>query len=825
MNSGNRHLRLVIASLLAVVGSEHAAAQAEQGRGFVLEEIIVTAEKREEKLQDVPVAVSVYSDTLRDIVGIRSVEDVAAFTPGMNFSSLDRLSLRGVGRLTNALGSDPGVATYNDGFYTSSLAEAGKSPLFVDRIEVLRGPQGTLYGRNSMGGAVNIISKRPSRDGFEGEVRGIVGNYDSKHIEASITAPFTDSFRFRLLGQMNKRDEGYFKNESGPDRGRMDRSLMELQLEADLGNSVQWWMKYSTARWTDENSDGAMNGVGIDPYFSGLGVFPPNSLVPSGSFLAATNGRVNPSISDRYRIDENTASSYQLDDNHTVVTHLTFDLGGSELKYIGGYQRYDFKQIADFDGTGITGPLTSFAAAPGVNVPFSVPVYPEYVTEFVDNKRYYSNELNWTSTEGPHKWILGLFQYHEEVENPVSLYAPRQAQIGTPISSVTFAPVAPSPGNRFYFANGDLESDSYAAFGQFDYAINDAWTATLGVRYSKDEKVGVENHRLIYFLPIAPALGGTGGAALDVSPAINSRRLEGDWDNVSGKLGIEWTVSDELNLFVNYNRGYKSGGFNLGTIIGGANPAAATVDEETVDAIEFGWKTNLAQSLQLNGSVFYYLYDNAQVPFGEFRNGIVTTTFRNTDVTSYGFEVESIWAATDNLSFIFNYSYLNAEVSRECEYRGVNDYNDCYYDTADPQALARGANRVGQDAAGNWLQTLDGNQMSQAPENKVAFNTSYRIEMGGAGSLTLSGTYAWQDETGYSLFGNEAYRVDDFASVDARILWNDADDRFTVIGFVDNALDDEGYNGAAVAGATAGATRTWNFTPPRTYGVEVQVRF
>jgi len=91
--------------------------------------------------------------------------------------------------------------------------------------------------------------------------------------------------------------------------------------------------------------------------------------------------------------------------------------------------------------------------------------------------------------------------------------------------------------------------------------------------------------------------------------------------------------------------------------------------------------------------------------------------------------------------------------------------------------------------------------------------------------LTLSGTYAWQDDAGYSLFGNEAYRVDDFASVDARILWNDANDRFTLIGFVDNALDDEGYNGAAVAGATAGATRTWNFTPPRTYGMEVQVRF
>src|SRR5687768_17198014 len=129
-----RGLRLAIASVLAIAAGKPVLAQStDPTQTFILEEIVITAEKREEKLQDVPVAVSAYTDTVRDVVGIRGIEDFAAFTPGLNFASNDRLSIRGVGRLTNALGSDPGVATYNDGFYSSSTTESNKSALFVDR--------------------------------------------------------------------------------------------------------------------------------------------------------------------------------------------------------------------------------------------------------------------------------------------------------------------------------------------------------------------------------------------------------------------------------------------------------------------------------------------------------------------------------------------------------------------------------------------------------------------------------------------------------------------------------------------------------------------
>jgi iron complex outermembrane recepter protein len=830
MSKNNVGLRLAITGVLSV-GTQLAYAQPAGPETMALEEIIVTAEKREEKLQDVPVAISAYTDRARDVVGIKNIEDFAQFTPGLNFASNDRLSIRGVGRLTNALGSDPGVATYNDGFYTSSTTESNKSSLFVDRVEFLRGPQGTLYGRNSMGGAINIISKRPTPD-FSGEVRALYGSYDQANLEAALSGPITDSLRFRLAGQSANRDKGYFENDAGEDSYRQDRRLLEAQLEADLGERVQWWVKYSTLRWGDDNSDGSLNSVLIDPYFSAT-PFPSGSLVPNGQFLATRAGLSNPGVSNPYRISENTTSSGTLDDYHNVVTHLTFDFGSTTLKYVGGWQQSLFTLTSDYDLTSLDGPVTSYVSpTSGATIAYATPVFPEYVSEFIDDKQSYSNELNWSSAgDGRHQWIVGLYQFHEEQANPVSLYAPgHTTQINNPYvrAGAGLAPsatlAAPSIDGRFYFADGAVEVDSYAAFGQLDFAFADNWKTTLGVRYSKDKKSGDEYYRLIAFNPVAVALGGTGNAAVDVSPALNQRHLEDEWDNVSGKLGLEWTPGDDVLLYASYNRGYKSGGFNLGTIIGGADTAAATVDEEILDAVELGWKTTFGGNFQFNGALFSYQYADAQIPFGQYRNGVNVTTFENVDADNYGVELETVWAATDQLNFILNYSYLRTENTRQCEYRGANDYNDCYYDSADPLAVAPGANRIGQDAAGNWLQNLEGNELPQAPENKFAFNTTYRLDFS-PGSLTLSGSYTWQDEATYALFANPAYRVPDFATADFRILWDDAQDRYTIIAYADNAFDEEGYVGASVTALSQGARRSRSFTAPATYGVEVQYRF
>ena len=163
---------------------------------MTLEEVIVTAQKRSESLQDVPVAVTAFTDQLRDTLGIRTVQDYTNFAPGVTYNtSLDRMFIRGVGRYTNNLATSPGVATYGDGFYNSSNHQAATSPLITERVEVLRGPQGTLYGRNSIGGALNAVTKRPT-DTFNGEVRGEVGSLGRHNLEALLRGPIMDNIRF-----------------------------------------------------------------------------------------------------------------------------------------------------------------------------------------------------------------------------------------------------------------------------------------------------------------------------------------------------------------------------------------------------------------------------------------------------------------------------------------------------------------------------------------------------------------------------------------------------------------------------------------------------
>ncbi|HEY0801422.1 MAG TPA: TonB-dependent receptor plug domain-containing protein, partial [Steroidobacteraceae bacterium] len=166
-------------------------------------EIVVTAEKRAQSLETVPVAISAYTSKTRDLIGINTIQDMTNFTPGLAYStSLDRAFIRGVGRETNNLSTQPGVATYADGAYNSSVVAASGDALFEDRIEVLRGPSGTLYGRNAIAGTINSISKRPTLE-WTAEVRAKVGNYGLHDIEGVVSGPINDTMRVKFGGYRN----------------------------------------------------------------------------------------------------------------------------------------------------------------------------------------------------------------------------------------------------------------------------------------------------------------------------------------------------------------------------------------------------------------------------------------------------------------------------------------------------------------------------------------------------------------------------------------------------------------------------------------------
>jgi iron complex outermembrane receptor protein len=789
------------------------ASAQEASRASALEEIVVTAQKRDESIQDIPLAVTAFTDEMRDIVGVTTISDLTDFTPGLTYSlTQDRISLRGIGRLSNNYGSDPGVATYADGFYTSSTTEAGKRPLVVDRTEILRGPQGTLYGRNSIGGAINIISKRPT-DTFQGEVRATAGNYDFRVYEGAVSGPITDWLRYRFTGAKVVQKEGYFEdvNSNETEGNVYDDLYVEGQLEFNIGDAVDGWFKYSHAEWNQARR----TLVSTTPYDIAPTYF--GGLFPNASFNGTPTQPVssqfieaNPALEDRSRYNTDTPFRANLDENHIFILELVGHLDWFDIKYVGGYQGYKYTQKSDYDRIDRE-PFSTVAAG----VPFTI--YPTVEAFYAEDKEYYSNEINLLSTtDGPLQWILGLYQYHEQVYQYSGIRAPLQAELSTPRAAATtpftFGP--PNPNRDLQNAGAFLDADAAAVFGQLDYAFATDWKATLGLRYTEDRKDAEEfRTRALFGYPGVPYAF--------YSEADRRNQLAGEWNATTGTAGIEWSPGDDAIVFAKYTRGYKSGGFNAG----GFSPGrTGYTDPEFIDAYEFGWKQTLFDRLSANVALFYYNYNDAQIPL-TVRDPVSLlneTRFLNIDKSeSMGIEVETVWAATDALQMRLSYGFLETEIKD----------TQCVIDPADTGSTAPDAQLcpalvgVALPPGTQRAQLINGGDLPSSPKHKVAFNANYTWEFG-AGSLALSGTWTYRDSAHYAVFTREHFRAPSYDETDLRVLFTDAQDRFTLIAFLRNAFDDEGYERADATQSSWGVReRELGLTAPRTYGLEAQFRF
>ena len=825
MSTNTLRLRSLLAMGASAVALTALAqpALAQDASGTELEELVITAEKREQSLQDVPVAVSAFTSERRDIAGITGIQDFVNFTPGMNYSGTDRVSLRGAGRNTFYIGNDPGVASYSDGFYSASSSELFKSPLFIERTEILRGPQGTLYGRNAIGGAINQISKLPDQE-FGGEIRAAYGNYERTRIEGVVSLPVADNLRFKVGGSQDWQREGFIKNIGGANDGAtIKRTYFEFQVEAEPTERLSVWARYNRSNWDDTMGVGDRLANLVTPYDTTLPFGPIGQLVPNAQFGYAT---ANPGVTDPYVSNTNTNGYGQLRGNHVLATNVTYDLGFATLKYIGGFQQYNYQTGGDYDATSRTAAIS----IPGMAVPY----FPTTTTDFDENKRYFSNEINLTSnSDGPLRWILGLYQYHEEYKQRIQLANPNQVQLATPLT-LRGTPAAANPSRNFADGQANLESNAWAVFGQGTYEINEQFALTAGLRYTKDKKSGFETQRLVI---LSPAIA-SGAAAFDVSTDIdgnpnngvqNFRSLSDSWDAVTGTVNLDWTPDDDTLVYAKYSRGYKSGGFLLGTLA--PDP---TADQEQVDAYEIGLKKTLGRRFQLNGAAFYNDFKDMQLNLSQLNAAgtAAANNFVNVDAEAYGVELEALWRPIANLDLSASYGYLHTEITKGC----------CFYDPADPGALDPNATPSGGFVMSNGtrlvFQTLEGSRIYQSPKHKFAGNANYTFNFD-PGSLILSATYTWTDETTYQPFKSAANKVPAYDVTDFRVLWNDADDRYTLIGFVKNAFDERGYtsNGSTTPtaifdipnpGPGLVQTRTAitrGLIQPRTYGVELQYRF
>jgi iron complex outermembrane receptor protein len=357
-------------------------------------------------------------------------------------------------------------------------------------------------------------------------------------------------------------------------------------------------------------------------------------------------------------------------------------------------------------------------------------------------------------------------------------------QLSSPIALV--GPAFANPLRAYYFQRGQLKSESYAAFGQATWMFQPNLTLTAGLRYTHDKKAGVEDQRQVFYNP-------------DVDPGNSysvlnsSRSLSDSWSGVTGKIGLDWTPTNDTLVYGAVSTGYKSGGFRLGGLV--PDP---TVDNETVYAYEVGYKGRFNRTLQLNTAVFYYDYRDLQVPVSINISGIVRSAFFNAPKSrTYGAEAELTWVPIEDLSFRLIYAYMNAEFT---EFSGVIDVS----------APTLGA------------QNLAGKRLLQSPENKLTLNGAYTWHFDSA-DLTVSATSSWIGSQYYAVFNTPRNLAPSYNKTDIRAVLDTGPYRF--IASVRNVFDETAYSYITGLASTSGGGRIVTPTLPRIFGIEVQARF
>ena len=847
--------------------------------------VVITANKREETVQDIAVAVTAVTSQQKEEFGIISVTDLTNVTPGLSYTpGNERVTLRGIGRLTNSFGADPGVANYNDGIYTQFAVFAGKDPLLIDRVEVLRGPQGTLYGRNAIGGAINTISKRPSDDLTIDAVFG-AGDFEYAKAGVAVSGPITDWLRYRVAAFRESRegiDLNYGNNET--EGWEIDDKYLEVQLEGEIGDQFSWWLKWVPHYSYDKAGPpgGRTATFSTAPYLPGVfqagGQAPrPDFAYGNPSVISFTQGGTrqdNPFATDReHAYNQNFASTAQLQAYDEFVVEGVYDAGSFDIKYMGGYVYYDYHLFTDSDGTPIdsitynsitsqitAGPCAAAGPRPLLGFPTSTltsvgaggciagtapkTIYPSFLNEYRESPAFFSNEINLISThDGPLQWIAGLYQYQANSTQP----GQQQFLPNEPIADFIQLPgqaARPNPDRRFNtFSNTSL-FNAYGVFGQVDYSFNDQWKATLGLRWSKDTKDSKEEAFLACYIICRAAFPGVTTDYVNLTPIAFGavpgatvrtdgwveRRLEGSWEAVTGNVGLEYRPLDDTLLFAKYSRGYKAGGFNnLGF------GAAPYTDPEFVDAFEGGWKQEWEPvNLTTNAAVFFYTYKDAQAPLSIVTNPggspqTAFTAFVNVpEVETYGFELESNWNPIDPLNIGFTYAYLSTEIASDEVYVDSTRDARCFLGgaTSGPAGTCSAVNTRFVDPMRS--RSLEGNQLSQSPEHKVSANLSYQIDMQDGSYWLPTVSYSWRDEFYDTFFNNENETSPAYDNLDARLNWYSADGVFAITAWVRNALDEEQTTSISASGfRTADLSRyqTWSFAPPRMIGIDFKFHF
>ncbi len=751
----------------------------------VIEEVVVTAQKREQSLQDVSVAVTAISGSDLVDLGITDAFRLDVLAPGLQLglSGNDpRPALRGA-RTQQVEANDVAISFYSDGLYRPRHGQALAGFVDVNRVEVLRGPQGTLFGRNSFGGLIHVISNKPDFNEVDYGAAVTGGDYEQIRGEGFINVPLGEKAAFRVAGVREHRDP-YVKNVTLGDKGGLkdaDTTYIRGLLSIAPSDSVDINLR---AEYWDDNS----NGNGSFGYFiegipvnleTGLTNGVDGSLRPRigrSDECVGTCGRygagfdyvdtpgpdnVTPTQSSPYRISDDTIPQRNLEEV-TLAGDFSMDFGFATLKVTLAYMDYEEYRWADCD----------------------LSPYPTLSCGNDITSETTQQEIQLTSSpESRLQWVAGMFFLQEDLTNAF-LWQDIYYDLVDNAPNPDGAPVNLYAG---WASQIRVDSSSIAAYGQASYAITDNMRILGGIRYTDDERdweIYGQNPDDLTTIDFS---------VLSVSDG------EGSWDKVTWKAGAELDLGENSMVYFTASTGFLAGNQQ------GAFSGTSSYDEQTVTAYEIGSKNLFADGrLLFNASIYYNEYEDLlSTRFVD--TGATTLAFSDNagEIDAYGLELEIDWAATDELQ-------LGARIA-------VQDVE--YGDFVTPNVFQEGGETI--NGIANLFQ-LDGLQVQNSPDITATLLGSYHIDLGEMGSLRpaiivyISDDYRADDAP--FAFGEQ----DSFTKTDLSLTWRSLNEDWSVRAFVHNVEDEAVLLKATRFGGDVAIT---DYGPPRTWGVTLGYRY
>lgn len=768
-----------------------------------LDKITVTAQSREQELQDVPIALQVLDADVIETTAAGNIGDLDSFIPGLVVSDTQPtqagFALRGLSTGDFGIGTDPTVGVYIDGVYAGRGGGTVLPFLDVERIEVLKGPQGTLFGRNTAAGAVSIITRRPSSE-TEGRLRLRLSDHTSGRLDGMLNVPINDraALRFNLL---HSEDGGWLRDAAtGKALNDGKQDALRAALRWDVGDNTSLLFSWDHEK-LDQRSRPTIGIVDLDPD-TGLPEFPADPAHYRNPFDM-------PAYTDVQGNDETRDF-----DGATLQVEHDFEWG--RLVATSAWRNFDTLNRAEEDGTNRANLFIDTA-------------------NIEDNTTWYQ-EFKFSGSSARLDWVAGASWFKERAKqssvvdlNSSSVDTAAMYAFGVPLFSVLQmvadmyeVPVQllGHPWQESY--NNTLDSTAYAVFGDVIWRATDKLNLTFGLRYTRDRKdftwlndyhTADMLNAALQILDAAGILAAVGeeaglplsaeflaGMDLAFSDPISMankgvlNRAGNSWSDWSPRFVADYHLDDRTMVFASLAKGYKAGGYNA------FSPGAA-FDNEDVWNFEAGIKKSLADDrLQFEASTYKYKYDNRQAIRLDTTQAVPRYVISTSDLTAWGAEFSARWKPTRALSFDASLAWIDS--------------------TYDKFVTAEGDDLGGQPTGEPWL--------------SYSLGGSYLFELGEAGDVRVSLRHAFRGASRCNASSNtqgDCGRYPDFRigesqnRTDIYLQWLSRNDRLSVAAYGNNLFDHRYVNGLSQYGTTVFGTVGATVSRPRSYGVEVQYKF